>query len=56
MANEPEKRFNIRSTETELNAWREAAQAEYVDLTSWIRRLAWAAIKGSKSKKKAGRR
>ena len=45
-----EKRFNIRSTESELKAWRAAAKAEYVDLTSWIRRLAWAAIKRTTGK------
>jgi len=35
---------NLRSTPEEVAAWREAATAEHLDLTTWLRRLAWAAV------------
>jgi hypothetical protein len=39
-----EKRLNMRSTEDELAAWREVADAEHLDLTTWLRRVAWSAV------------
>jgi len=36
--------MNLRSTESELDAWREVAEAEHMDLSTWLRRLAWKAV------------
>lgn len=55
---DPEKRLNLRSTESEMEAWREAAEAEHMDLTTWIRRLAWQAVekwRASRGKKKGAK-
>ena len=34
----------MRSTEEEVAAWVEVAESEHLDLTTWLRRLAWQAV------------
>jgi hypothetical protein len=41
----PEKRLNVRSTEAELSAWREVAARDHLDLSTWLRRLAWREVR-----------
>jgi hypothetical protein len=52
-------RVNLRSTPEEVRAWREVAEAEHMDLTTWIRRLAWQAVekwRASRGTRKKGAR
>ncbi len=39
-----EHRINIRSDAAEAKVWREAAERDHLTVTSWLRRLAWAAV------------
>ena len=49
----PRPRLEIRSTDDELRAWREAAKDDHIDdLATWVRRVLWREVEKLRRRKK----